>query len=600
MEQGRQPSATGPPGPPQSASDPAPQAVGTRGPERPVPLWLSRLAKPRLALSLLAALGAALFVVNLGGYPFYTKGEPREAVTVLDIVEGGGVVLPMRAGVELPSKPPMMHWMAALLSLAAGRVNEWTVRMPSALMAIGGMLVCYLYVRQLFDEPSALLAALMLATTLQYLQAGSGARVDMTLTFFMAAASFEFIAIAEGLSRRWLLLYLSLAAAVLSKGPVGLVLPAAVALIWMVVEGRRGVIGRLHLGAGAIVVAVLAGGWYAAAAWVGGMAFLHKQIIAENIFTFLYNRRLSGGHAHPFYYLELALAVGFLPWTPLIAGPLASFFRRPGFANPRTRYLALWVLLVLLFYSFAHSKRGVYLLALYPPLAALIAISLSGAIGKSDRPPRSAPWFAWAAASVMLLAGAGALLAIALLWISPPASARILALAGIKAARFVPALSAQTAGQPLLALTLPALTGAIGIIVLRRRRAPLEGVIVAIVAASCAAVVAANLFVVPAIAHTVSLDDFARDAMRMVGAERVGYLGALNYDVAYYSRAAIPIVTTMGDEAPPYLLVWAEGYQHLPAAVRDRWPVVLESPPTELDGSGAMALVKRRLKSGAK
>lgn len=598
MEGSRQPSVADLLSPPQRGQQPAPQDRGPGEAERPTPPWLRRLAKPWLALPLLAALGVALFVVNLGGYPFYTKGEPREAVTVLDIVEGGGVILPMRAGVELPSKPPMMHWLAALLSLIVGRVDEWTVRLPSALLAIAGALACYLYVRRLFDDLGALLAALMLATTLQYLQAGSGARVDMTLTFFMEVASFEFIAIAEGLSRRWLLLYLSLAGAVLSKGPVGLVLPAAVALGWMAVEGRLGLIRRLHLGTGAIVIAVLAGGWYAAAAAVGGMAFVRKHILAENIFTFLYSRRLSGGHAHPFYYLELALLVGFLPWTPLIAGPIASSFRRRGFANPRTRYLALWILAVLLFYSFAHSKRGVYLLALYPPLAAVTAIYLADAIRRSD-PPRWAPRFASAAAAIMILAGTGALFGLALLWISPPALGRVLALTGIKAANFVPTLKELAAGRPLLALILPALTAGLGFLLLRRRP-PLEEAIVAIVAAFCSAVVAANLFVVPAIAQTISLKDFTRDAMRLVGAAKVGYLGALNYDVAYYSRATIPIITTMSEKAPAYLLVWAESYHRLPASVRERWPVVLESAPTELDGSGAMVLVERNVESGEK
>src|ERR1700746_3891558 len=66
------------------------------------PEILERLAPPRIATPLLCAYGALLFLVNHGGYPLYTKGETREAVTVLDILHGGGVILPMRAGVEVP------------------------------------------------------------------------------------------------------------------------------------------------------------------------------------------------------------------------------------------------------------------------------------------------------------------------------------------------------------------------------------------------------------------------------------------------------------------------------------------------------------------
>src|SRR5215471_4577775 len=201
-------------------------------------LQIGAVATPWPALLILIALGSLLFLSNLGGYPLYTKGEPREAVTVFNMVHGGGIILPMRAGVELPSKPLLMHWMAALVSLVAGGVNEFSVRLPSAGFAIAGVIVCYFYVRHLFDNVTALVAALVLATTFQYLQAGTGARVDMTLTFFMAVAFFEFILMAEGLTRRRMLLYVAIALAVLTKGPIGLILPGLVALIWIVAEKR--------------------------------------------------------------------------------------------------------------------------------------------------------------------------------------------------------------------------------------------------------------------------------------------------------------------------------------------------------------------------
>src|SRR5207253_7113735 len=67
--------------------------------------WFSDLAEPPLAILVLTLVGVALFLVNLGGYPFYTKGEPREAVTVFNMLHGGGFILPLRAGIEVRSKP---------------------------------------------------------------------------------------------------------------------------------------------------------------------------------------------------------------------------------------------------------------------------------------------------------------------------------------------------------------------------------------------------------------------------------------------------------------------------------------------------------------
>ena len=75
---------------------------------------------------------------------------------MFDIVHGGGVILPQRAGVEIPSKPLLMHWIAAIVSLVMGSVNEFSVRLPSAGLAIAGVIVCYFYVRRLFDDVTAL------------------------------------------------------------------------------------------------------------------------------------------------------------------------------------------------------------------------------------------------------------------------------------------------------------------------------------------------------------------------------------------------------------------------------------------------------------
>src|SRR6266851_9390983 len=325
--------------------------------------WFELLAAPAIALPLLTAMGLLLYFVNLGGYPLYTKGEPREAVTVVNMMAGGGVILPLRAGIEVPSKPLLMHWLAALLSLYAGHVDEWTVRLPSAIFSLLGLLCCYWYVRRLFDQTAALISALVLGTTIQYLQAGTGARVDMTLSFFLEIAFFEFLLVAEGLTKRRMLFYAAVSCAALAKGPIGIVLPAAVAGIWILLERRWDIVGDIKIARGAALIAMMVGGWYVAATIEGGSGFLRKQILRENIFTFFYDPNLSGGHSHPFYYVELALLAGFLPWSTLLPFAAAEGLPKIKRINPRTAYLLVWLATVLLFYSMAHSKRGVYLLA---------------------------------------------------------------------------------------------------------------------------------------------------------------------------------------------------------------------------------------------
>src|SRR5260370_7712736 len=95
--------------------------------------WFSDLAEPPLAILVLTLLGAALFLVNLGGYPFYTKGEPREAVIVFNMLHGGGFILPLRPGIEVPSKPLLMPWLAAIVSTLSRGSPQCTPPLPHAL-----------------------------------------------------------------------------------------------------------------------------------------------------------------------------------------------------------------------------------------------------------------------------------------------------------------------------------------------------------------------------------------------------------------------------------------------------------------------------------
>src|ERR1043166_4376012 len=65
--------------------------------------------------------------------PIWNHGEAREGLVVQDIVHDHEWVLP-DPNEGIPSKPPLFHWIAAVLALALG-LSDWTVRLPSAVAA---------------------------------------------------------------------------------------------------------------------------------------------------------------------------------------------------------------------------------------------------------------------------------------------------------------------------------------------------------------------------------------------------------------------------------------------------------------------------------
>jgi len=337
-------------------------------------------------------------------------------------------------------------------------VNEFSVRLPSAGLAIAGVIVCYFYVRRLFDDVTALIAALILATTFQYLQAATGARVDMTLTFFMEVAFFEFIFMAERLTRRRMLLYVAIALAVLTKGPIGLILPGLVALIWIALEKTVGLSARDESGPRRdIVVLVLAGGWYVAALIEGGPDFFRKQILAENLLRFAGGADFHEGHIHPFYYMEFALFAGFS------AVDFAAADRwRPGRARRRSPSIGASNTsssgspLCCSSTTFRTGKRGVYLLCMYPAFATLLAIYLRQAIVHPATTRTCVRWTARLSGFAMLLLGSAALVAaLAMLVASPHEFADLLQAANVRALAFAPTLASVAGKHWVLALAMP-------------------------------------------------------------------------------------------------------------------------------------------------
>src|ERR1700686_2773125 len=69
-------------------------------------------------------------------------------------------------------------------------------------------------------------------------------------------------------------------------------------------------------------------------------------------------------------------------------------------------------------------------------------------------------------------------------------------------------------------------------------------------------------------------------------------MGALNYDVAFYSERSLPVVSIWSGPRPDYLIPWREEFLRLPPSMREQFRAVLLSHPTELDGSGGMVLLR--------
>ncbi len=317
-----------------------------------------------------------IFIWGLGDIPFYTKGQPREATVIWEIYHNGDWILPLRNGHLIPSKPPLFHWLGTLAALALGQLSEFSIRLPSALLALLGVILTYRVGVVLWGVEAGLVASLTLATSFEWVRAATTARVDMTLTFFMVAAFFSFWSMYRRLRVGWgeaLGFFCMLGLATLAKGPIGALLPGLVILVFLCVKRDLLFVRRLHPVTGGLLFVLIAGSWYALALWHGGEAFFEKQIMKENVLRFVSSGSAGAGHVHPFYYFIPNLFLGMAPWSFFFL-PLFYFLYqcRQDWAKKNFTYLIVWIVTIFLFYSASSSKRTVYILPIYPALALLL------------------------------------------------------------------------------------------------------------------------------------------------------------------------------------------------------------------------------------
>ena len=339
---------------------------------------------------MLLAFCALTLCCFLGETLFNTRGEPREAVVALSMIEKGNWVLPINNGVDMAYKPPFFHWLAALCSLLTGGVTEYATRLPSALGLTAMALGTYAFYARRRGVMLALLTALLTLTNFEVHRAGVACRVDMVLSCMMVLALFALYRWVErGMKGLPLLGILCLSGAFLSKGPVGLALPClvAAAFAWIRGKGFWRVTGKFVLTG--LLALLLPAVWYVAAYEQGGERFLHL-VYEENVLRLL-GKMTYESHVNPWPYNVMTVLTGFAPYTLLVLFSLfALTWRKPSLCpTPSTwwtrlkerigrmddvrLYSLLSFAIIFVFYCIPKSKRSVYLLPIYPFLAYFLA-----------------------------------------------------------------------------------------------------------------------------------------------------------------------------------------------------------------------------------
>ena len=546
-------------------------------------------AEPRglrssLLKALVAGILALLFLSQGMTAPFQKDEETRPAGIIVDIVNHGHWLIPDDLYGEATRKPPLYYWLGALVAEARGGVvDEPGARAVSLVAAAGiaGLVIVFTSIN--LDTSAGGLALLFLLGIYGFVSRGAHVRTDMLFTCFVFAAYCTLYpsVTGRGSIARVLAAGLLLGLAVMTKGPLAVVLPAFALVIYAVLR-RTNPFRMLAepwpwivLGLAAVIGAL----WYVPA-FMRDPQLLRVQFFQEN-FGHLAPSDFggTGEAARPFYYLWLRLIGAALPLILYLPAALARRLPERKSQDPVLYQLAL-MLAVLTIFTVANSKRDIYILPALPPLAIVL----------------TAPLVRYTVASrsrllAILTDGASVIAGLAMLTIAvaglilashPALIDRITgSMQSSDAAYMTLLLRDLRSGEPRLvaAMIVVAASSIAALWMVSARRS--YGAAVAIGIASMAAVSLWIGVLRPQFSHERTLKYFVMRAEPMVDHHELHVVGPPEYELSYYFGRGIPrwrrSMIRPGSPCPSYVILWNKRLDRVFRGVSIAPPPMLES-----------------------
>ena len=326
---------------------------------------------------------AGIIWFSLLGYrDLMDPDEGRYAEVAREMLSSGDWVTPRLNGYKFFDKPPMHYWGSAISMTILGETNAAARLWCAGIGFIGALWMWFLGSR-LYEGLAGRYTFLILLSSVLYVVIGHANVLDMGVTVFLAITLGAF-ALAQSerdtksKGQSWMLLsWAGLAAALLSKGLIGIVFPGAAIVLYSLWQKDWNLWRHLFFAKGLLLFLLLVMPWFVLVSNANEQ-FLHFFFIQEH-----FERFTSNVHERnqPWWYFIVVLSIGFLPWVTNIISAIV----KPGFSWKVTqggsfeasRLFWVYSVFIFLFFSVSHSKLVPYILPVFPFLALLAGEKLA-------------------------------------------------------------------------------------------------------------------------------------------------------------------------------------------------------------------------------
>jgi len=308
------------------------------------------------------------FYWQIGTMPLFDLDEGAFTTATREMFLRHDFITPYLNTVPRFDKPILIYWCQAASASLFG-FNEFAFRLPSALASTAWVWLIYRFVRLVTDDKRAFFAALIASTSLMTTVIGKAAIADALLMLFITGAMFAIFRHWQTGRRSWILwAFVSMAFGFLTKGPVAVVIPAAVSLLFYASTGRLGGWWWAVIDwRGWLLFLLIASPWYILEYLQQGQAFIDGFFLKHNIGRF---DAAMEGHSAGFWYYPVVTFVALLPFTGAVVRALGDLRQdwaggllrnELDDAGALNRFGWLWFGFVLLLFSFSGTKLPHYL-----------------------------------------------------------------------------------------------------------------------------------------------------------------------------------------------------------------------------------------------
>ncbi|MBP2630751.1 MAG: hypothetical protein H6Q70_1379 [Firmicutes bacterium] len=305
--------------------------------------------------------------------PITDPVEANYAITAKEMLLSGDLLSMRIYGQYWYDKPAMIYWLI-IASYKMFGINAFAARFPMVVAGACSLSFLYWFVNRLYQNTRIAWTSVgVLATSFEFWIVSKMVITDSILFLFDGMAlGFLFLAFQTEKQKYYYLSYSMSALAVLTKGPIGIVLPAMIAVVYLVISKKYYLLKKACNLPAISMFFVIALPWYLYMYLVHGNDFIAGFLGLHNV-----TRAMVSEHPkdNVIYYYLVVLPICLLPWSGIfIKGIYQTIKER--YLDDRQLYLYCWIGVTVVFYTFVATKYLTYIFIVLFPAAILIALQL--------------------------------------------------------------------------------------------------------------------------------------------------------------------------------------------------------------------------------